>query len=107
MTNEYAVPTAMPAGSGIAALSAAPQGIGAVGLPASWCIGAVGFRRPRLVDLGQDQVKPGVDRVEPTVAKKLGTAPTTTRINYNHMTRTSANGEGGSGSQPLREHSPA
>jgi hypothetical protein len=106
ITNEYTVPTAMPASNGIAALSAAPQGIGAVGLPVSWCIGAVGFRRPRLVDLGQDQVKPGVDRVGPTAAKKPGTT-TTTRTNYNHMTRTSANGEGGSGSQPLREHPPA
>ncbi len=106
ITNEYTVATAMPAGNGIAALSAAPQGIGAVGLPVSWCIGAVGFRRPRLVDLGQDQVKPGVDRVGPTAAKKSGTT-TTTRTNYNHMTRTSANGEGGSGSQPLREHPPA
>jgi hypothetical protein len=105
MTNEYAVQTAVPAGSGIAKLSAAPQGVGGVGLPASWCMGAVGFKRPRLADLGLDQVKPGVDQVEPTATKKPGI--TNIRSNYNHMTRVSANSDGGSGSQPLREHPPA
>jgi hypothetical protein len=105
MTNEFTASTAMPSGSGIAALRAVPQGAG-IGLPAFWCTGTIGFRLPRLVDLGQDQVAPGVDRIKPAVAaKKPGT--TTIRINYNHMTRTSANGEGGSGSQPLREHPPA
>jgi hypothetical protein len=104
MTNEFTAATAMPSGNGTAALSAVPQGAG-IGLPASWCMGPVGFRLPRLVDLGQDQVTPGVDRIKPAAAKKPGT--TTIRTNDNHMTRTSANGEGGSGSQPLREHPPA
>jgi hypothetical protein len=103
MTNGFTVQTVVPAGNGIA-LSAFPQGAG-IGLPASWCMGAVGFRMPRLVDLGQDQVTPGVDRIKPAAATKPGT--TTIRTNYNHMTRVSANGEGGSGSQPLREHPPA
>ena len=101
MTNDFTVQTAMPSGNGNAALSAVLQGAG-IGLPASWCMGAFGFR---LVDLGQAQVAPGVDRIKPSVAMKPGTTKIPT--NYNHMTRTSANGEGGSGSQPLREPPPA
>ena len=104
MTNDYAVRTAVPAGSGIATLSAAPQGVGVVGLPASWCMGAVGFKRPRLADLGPIQAKRGVDQVKLT-ATKPGT--TNIRCNYNHMTRVSADGDGGSGPQPLREQPPA
>jgi hypothetical protein len=104
MTNEFTVATAMPSGSGSAALSAVPQGAG-IGLPASWCTGTFGFRPPRLVDLGQDQVKPGVDRIKPAAATKPGSTMIPT--NYNHMTRVSANGEGGSGSQPLKEPPPA
>ena len=104
MTNEFTVQTAMPPVSGSAALSAVLLGTGH-GLPTSWCMEAVGFRLPRLVDLGQAQVEPGVDRIKPAAAKKPGT--TTIRTNYNHMVRISANGEGGSGSQPLREHPPA
>jgi hypothetical protein len=104
MTNEFTVQTVMPSGNGIAALSAVPQGAG-IGLPAFWCTGTFGFRRPRLVDLGQDQVKPGVDWIKPAAATKPGT--TIIPTNYNHMTRVSANGEGGAGSQPLREPPPA
>lgn len=88
MTNDFTVQAAMPSGSGIAALRAVPQGAG-IGLPASWCTGTAGFGLRRLADLGQ---KPGT---------------TTIRTNYNHMTRVIANSEGGSGSQPLREHPPA
>ena len=104
MTNDLTVQSAMPAGNGTAALSAVPQGAG-IGLPTSWCTGVFGFRLPRLVDLGQAQVAPGVDRIKPAAAKKPGT--TNIRTNYNHMIRVSANGVGGSGSQPLREHPPA
>jgi hypothetical protein len=104
MTNEYAVQTVVPASNGIASLSAAPQGVGGAGLPASWSMGTVGCKRPRLADLGPIQAKRGVDQVKPT-ATKPGT--TTTRTNYNHMTRVSANGDGGSGPQPLREQPPA
>jgi hypothetical protein len=105
ITKENAVATAVAAGSGIASLSAAPMGVGGTGLPASWCMGAFGFRRPRLADLGLPQAKWDVDQVKPSAATKPGT--TTIRTNYNHMTRVSANGVGGSGSQPLREHPPA
>ena len=42
MTNEFTVQTVVPAGSGIAMLSAAPLGV-ATGLPTSWCTGAIGF----------------------------------------------------------------
>jgi hypothetical protein len=104
MTNDFTVQTAMPSGNGNAALSAVLQGAG-IGLPTSWCTGAFGVRLPRLVDLGQAQVAPGADRIKPSVAMKPGTTKIPT--NYNHMTRTSANGEGGSGSQPLREPPPA
>ena len=104
MTNEYTVRAVVPAGSGIASLSAAQQGIGGIGLPASWCMGTVGFKRPRLADLGPIQAKGGVDQVKLT-ATKPGT--TNIRCNYNHMTRVSANGDGGSGPQPLREQPPA
>jgi hypothetical protein len=105
MTNEYAVQTAMPAGSGIAMLSAAPQGAGATGWPASWCMGAFGIRRPLLADLVLYRAKGGVGPVKPTAAKKPGTTKIPT--NSNHMTRVIANSDGGSGSQPLREHPPA
>ncbi|MBV9793527.1 MAG: hypothetical protein JO016_06255 [Actinobacteria bacterium] len=104
MTNDYDVATTMTVGSGVAALSAAPQGAGATGLSASWCTGAFGFRRPLLADLGQVQVKPGSDRVQPTAAKK---PMPTNRTNHNYMTRVIANSEGGSGPQPLREQPPA
>src|ERR1700760_4799532 len=98
MTNDFTASAAMPAGNGTAALSAVPQGAG-LGLPTSWCTGVFGFRLPRLVDLGQAQGAPGI---KPPAAKKPGT--TNIRTNYNHKIRVSANGEGGSGSQPLREH---
>lgn len=99
MINDYAVLAAVqPAGSGIAPLSAAPQGIGAVDLPASWCVGAAGFTRPRPADCGVDQVKPAA-------TKKPGNP--TIRSNDNHMTRVSANGDGEWGPQPLREQPPA
>jgi hypothetical protein len=99
MNNNLADLAAMqPAGSGIAPLSAAPMGIGGTGLPISGCTGAVGFKRPRLADLGQNQVKTAT-------AWKPGNP--TIRTNYNHMTRVSANGDGESGPQPLREHPPA
>jgi hypothetical protein len=105
MNKEYADLAVMqPAGSGIALLSAAPQGIGAVGLPGSWCMGAVGFKRPRLVDLGLIQATAGVDQVALTATKP---GNPTIRSNYNHMTRSFANGDGGSGPQPLRERPPA
>ena len=93
-----------PAGSGIAPLSAAPQGIGAVGLPVSWCMGAVGLKQPRLADLGLIQAKAGADRIAPTATKP---GNPTIRSNYNHMIRSFANGDGGSGPQPLRERPPA
>ncbi len=105
MKKENAVLTAVPANSGIATLSAAPKGTGGTGLPASWCMGALGFRRPPLAGLVLAQVKGDMGPVKPTAATKPGT--TTIRINYNHMTRVSANGDGGSGPQPLREHPPA
>jgi hypothetical protein len=94
-----------PAGSGIAPLSAAPQGMGAFGLPVSWLMGAVGTKRPRSVDLGLIQAKCAVDLVAPTATKP---GDTTVHSNYNNMTRVSANGVGGSGPQPpLRERPPA
>jgi hypothetical protein len=104
MKNDFTVQTAMPSGNGNAALSAVLLGAG-TGLPASWCTGTFGFRLPRLVELGQAQAKSGVDRIKPSAATKPGTTKIPT--NYNHMTRVSANGEGGSGSQPLREPPPA
>ena len=104
MTNEYTVQTVVPAGSGIAMLSAAPLGAGATGLPTSWCTGAIGFLHLRGTALGLTQVNSDVDRIKPAAAKKPGT----TKIpNDTYMTRVSANGVGGSGSQPLREHPPA
>jgi hypothetical protein len=99
MINNFADLAVMqPAGSGIALLGAAPMGIGGTGLSASGCTGAVSFKRPRLADLGQNQVK---------TATTWKPGNPTIRINYNHMTRVSANGEGESGPQPLREHPPA
>jgi hypothetical protein len=99
MINNFADLAVMqPAGSGIAMLSAAPMGIGGTGLSASGCTGAVSVKRPRLASLGQNQVKSAI-------TWKPGNP--TIRTNYNHMTRVSANGEGESGPQPLREHPPA
>jgi hypothetical protein len=105
ITNEYNVAMTMTVGSGVSALSAFQQGVGGTGLSASWCTGALSFRRPPLVDLGQVQVKPGVDQHKPAATKKPMTS--TIRANYNHMTRVIANSEGGSGSQPLRDRPPA
>ena len=103
MTNEFTVQTVVPAGSGIAMLSAAPLGV-ATGLPTSWCTGAIGFLHLRGTALGLSQVNSDVDRIKPAAAKKPGT----TKIpNDTYMTRVSANGVSGSGSQPLREHPPA
>jgi hypothetical protein len=103
MTNEFTVQTVVPAGSGIAMLSAAPLGV-ATGLPTSWCTGAIGFLHLRGTALVLDQVNSDVDRIKPAAAKKPGT----TKIpNDTYMTRVSANGVSGSGSQPLREHPPA
>ena len=103
MTNEFTVQTVVPAGSGIAMLSAAPLGV-ATGLPTSWCTGAIGFLHLRGTALVFDQVNSDVDRIKPAAAKKPGT----TKIpNDTYMTRVSANGVSGSGSQPLREHPPA
>ena len=93
-----------PAGSGIAPLSAAPQGIGAFGLSAPWSMGAVGINRPRSADLGL-QAKCAVDLVAPTATKP---GDTTVHSNDKYMTRIVANGDGGSGSHPpLRERPPA
>ena len=103
MTNEFTVQTVVPAGSGIAMLSAAPLGV-ATGLPTSRCTGAIGFLHLRGTDLVQDQVNSDVDRIKPAAAKKPGTAKIP---NDTYMTRVSASGVGGSGSQPLREHPPA
>ncbi len=104
MTNEFTVQPVMPAGSGIAMLSAAPLGAGATGLPTSWCTGALGFLHLRGTDLVLDQANSDVNRIKPAAAK-----PGMTKIPTNHiyMTRVSANGVGESGSQPLREHPPA
>jgi hypothetical protein len=103
MTNEFTVQTVVPAGSGIAMLSAAPLGAGATGLPTSWCTGAIGFLHLRGTALVVDQVNSDVDRIKPAAKK-----PGTTKIpNDTYMTRVSANGAGESGSQPLREHPPA
>ena len=104
MTNEFTVQTVVPAGSGIAMLSAAPLGAGTTGLSTSWCTGAIGFLHLRGSALVLDQVNSDVDRVKPAAAKKPGT---TEIPNDTYMTRVSANGVGGSGSQPLREHPPA
>jgi hypothetical protein len=94
-----------PAVSGIAPLSAAPQGIGAFGLPVSWLMGAVGTKRPRNADLGLIQAKCAVDTVAPTAMKP---GNTTVHSNDKYMTRIVANGDGGSGSHPpLRERPPA
>ena len=102
MTNEFTVQTVVPAGSGIAMLSAAPLGV-ATGLPTSWCTGAIGFLHLRGTALVLDQVNSDVDRIK-SAAKKPGT----TKIpNDTYMTRVSASGVGESGSQPLREHPPA
>ena len=93
-----------PAGSGIAPLSAAPQGIGAFGLSAPWSMGAVGINRPRSADLGL-QAKCAVDLVAPTATKP---GDTTVHSDNNYMTRVIANGDGGSGPHPpLRERPPA
>ena len=93
------------AASGSAPLSAAPQGIGAFGLPVSWSMGAVGTKRPRSVDLGLIQAECAVNLAAPTATKP---GDTTVHSNYNHMTRVGANGVGGSGPQPpLRERPPA
>ena len=94
-----------PAGSGIAPLSAAPQGIGAFGLPVSWLMGAVGTKRPRSADLGLIQAKCAVDLVAPTATKP---GDTTVHSNDKYMVRIVANSGGGSGSHPpLRERPPA
>jgi hypothetical protein len=94
------------AASGSAPLSAAPQGIGAFGLPVSWLMGAVGTKRPRSADLGLIQAKCAVNLAAPTATKP---GDTTIRSNYNHMTPTVANNsDGGSGPHPpLRERPPA
>ena len=106
MNKEYTDQAVMQsAGSGIALLSAAPQGVGAVGLPVSRCMGAVGLKRPRPADLGLIQATAGVGQVAPTATQP---GNPTIRSNYNHMIRSFANGDGGSGPQPpLRERPPA
>jgi hypothetical protein len=107
MTKDYAdlAVVQQHAASGSAPLSAAPQGIGAFGLPVSWLMGAVGTKRPRSADLGLIQVKCAVNLAAPTATKP---GNTTIRSNYNHMTRTVANSDGGSGPHPpLRERPPA
>ena len=93
------------AASGSAPLSAAPQGIGAFGLPVSWFMGAVGTKRPRSVDLGLIQAECAVDTVAPTATKP---GDTTVHSNDKYMTRIVANSDGGSGPHPpLRERPPA
>ena len=72
MTNEYTVQTVVPAGSGIAMLSAAPQGVGATGLPTSWCTGAIGFLHLRGTALVLDQVNSDVDRIKPCRRQEAG-----------------------------------
>ena len=105
MNNDFAELAVMQsAGSGIASLCAAPQGIGAFGLPVPWSMGAVGFKRPRLADLGLIQAMGGADLNKPVAAKP---GNTTVRSNYNHMTRISPNRADGSGPPPLRDRPPA
>ena len=107
MTKDYAdlAVVQQHAANGGAPLSAAPQGIGAFGLPVSWLTGAVGSKRPRNADLGLIQAKCAVDTVAPTATKP---GDTTVHSNYKYMTRIVANGDGGSGSHPpLRERPPA
>jgi hypothetical protein len=92
------------AASGSAPLSAAPQGIGAFGLPVSW-LGAEGTKRPRNADLGLIQAKCAVETVAPTSALP---GDTTVHSTYKYMTRIVANSGIGSGSHPpLRERPPA
>jgi hypothetical protein len=107
MNKVYADPAVMQQAvdSGIAPLSAAPQGIGAFGLPVSWLMGAVGTQRPRNADLGLLQAKCAVATVAPTAAKP---GDTTVHSTDNYMVRIVANSGGGSGSHPpLREQPPA
>ncbi|HEY2241398.1 MAG TPA: hypothetical protein VGI21_21525 [Streptosporangiaceae bacterium] len=107
MTKDYAdlAVVQQHAASGGAPLSAAPQGIGAFGLPVSWLMGAVGSKRPRNADLGLIQAKCAVDTVAPITAQP---GDTTVHSTYKYMTRIVANSDSGSGSHPpLRERPPA
>jgi hypothetical protein len=93
------------AASGSAPLSAAPQGIGAFGLPVSWLMGAEGTKRPRNADLGLIQAKCAVETVAPTSALP---GDTTVHTTDKYMTRIAANSGIASGSHPpLRERPPA
>ena len=86
-----------PARDGISPLSATPLGVGGVGLPASWPA-AASIQRPRpggisaagfaLVMTLADVTKPGHTNI---------------RNQHTNMTRVYADGEGGSGPQPLRK----
>jgi hypothetical protein len=87
---------AQPARDGIAPLSAAPLGVRGVCLPASWPSVAASSKRPRLDGrpaAGFAIVLPLADVTKP--------GDTNIRNQHTNMTRVYADGEGGSGPQPL------
>jgi len=99
LTNNVAVPAAeQQTGHGIPPLSAAMRGAGGVCLPGAWHVGAAGVKGPRLVS--RKAAEFARVRALATVTKP---GNTNIRKQYVHMTRVDAEGDGASGSHPLRE----
>ena len=99
MNNIYlAVPAAVqPGRDGISPLSATPLGTSGVCLPASWRT-ADSIKRPRL----GGRTATGFALVM-TLADVTKPGHTNIRNQHTNMTRVYADGEGGSGPQPLRK----
>ena len=87
---------AQPALDGISPLSATPVGVG-VCLPASWPTAAASTKRPRPGN------RPDAGFAVVTLAGVTKPGDTNIRNQHTNMTRGYADGEGGSGPQPLRK----
>jgi hypothetical protein len=85
-----------PGRDGISPLSATPLGTGGVCLPASWRTAAASIKRPRLGGRAATGFAPVMTLTDVT---KPG--HTNIRNQHTNMTRVYADGEGGSGPQPL------
>jgi hypothetical protein len=87
---------AQPGCDGLSALSATPLGTDGVCLPASWRTAAASVKRPRLGGRTAAGFALAV-----TLADVTKPGHTNIRNQHTNMTRVYADGEGGSGPQPL------
>ena len=87
---------AQPVRDGVSPLSATRRGAGGVGLPASLLDVTAGMKRPRPAGIAA-----GSWPLALTTVTKPG--HTNIRNQHTNMTRVYADGEGGSGPQPLRK----